>query len=52
MVKPFEKKVWLSSPSTYDGELRYVTEAIELNWVSTVGANINAVEDITCQKVG
>lgn len=52
MVKPFEKKVWLSSPSMYDGEIQYVTEAITSNWVSTVGANLSAVEELTCKQVG
>ena len=33
-------------------ELKYVTEAYETNWMSTVGANINEIERITCEKVG
>ena len=33
-------------------ELRYMQEAYETNWMSTVGANIDAVEQITCEKVG
>ncbi|MBQ2818882.1 MAG: aminotransferase class I/II-fold pyridoxal phosphate-dependent enzyme [Clostridia bacterium] len=33
-------------------ELKYITEAYETNWMSTVGENINEVERITCQKVG
>ena len=41
---PFEKKVWLSSPTMHGPELAYVTEAYETNWMSTVGANINEVE--------
>ena len=49
---PFEKKVWLSSPTMHGPELAYVTEAYETNWMSTVGANINEVERITCEKVG
>ena len=32
--------------------MAYVTEAYETNWMSTVGANINEVERITCEKVG
>lgn len=50
--KPFEKKIWLSSPTMHGEELKYVTEAYETNWMSTVGANINEVERITCEKVG
>lgn len=40
----FEKKVWLSSPTMYPESMRYVMEAYETNWMSTVGANINEVE--------
>ena len=48
----FEKKIWLSSPTMHGDELKYVTEAYETNWMSTVGANINEVERLACQKVG
>lgn len=51
-LKPFENKIWLSSPTMHGEELKYVTEAYETNWMSTVGANINAVEQITCEKIG
>lgn len=52
IVKPFKKKVWLSTPTMHGEELRYITEAYESNWMSTVGENINEVERITCEKVG
>ena len=48
----FEKKLWLSSPTMHGEELNYITEAYETNWMSTVGANINEVERLTCEKVG
>lgn len=48
----FEKKVYLSSPTMHGEELKYVTEAYETNWMSTVGANINEVERIVCEKIG
>ncbi len=51
-MKPFEKKVWLSSPTMHGEELKYMTEAYELNWMSTVGANINEVEKIMSCKIG
>lgn len=51
-IKPFEKKVWLSSPTMHGDELKYVTEAYETNWMSTVGANINEVERLIAKKVG
>ena len=43
-IEPFEKKLWLSSPTMHGDEQRWVDEAIQTNWVSTVGENINEVE--------
>lgn len=48
----FKDKVWLSSPTMHGEELKYVTEAYETNWMSTVGANINEVERLACEQVG
>lgn len=50
--KPFDSKVWLASPTMHGDELRYVSEAYETNWMSTVGANINEVEKIAAEKSG
>ena len=33
-------------------ELKYMTEAFETNWMSTVGANINESERLVAEKVG
>ena len=52
MIKPFEKKVWLSSPTMHGEEIKYVTEAYETNWMSTVGKNIDETERLACEKVG
>ena len=49
-IKPFDKKVWLASPTMHGDELKYITDAYETNWMSTVGANINEVERIAAQK--
>ena len=49
-LKPFDKKIYLSSPTMHGEELRYMTEAYETNWMSTVGANINEVEKIAAEK--
>lgn len=49
---PFEEKVWLASPTMHGDELKYVTEAYETNWMSTVGKNINEVERLACEKIG
>ena len=43
-IEPFESKLWLSSPTIHGEEQHWVDEAIQTNWVSTVGANIDAVE--------
>ena len=51
MIKPFEKKVWLSSPTMHGEELKYITEAYETNWMSTVGKNIDEAEKLACEKV-
>ena len=49
---PFEKKVWLASPTMHGEELKYMTEAYETNWMSTVGENINEVEKIAAETSG
>ncbi|MBE6909150.1 MAG: aminotransferase class I/II-fold pyridoxal phosphate-dependent enzyme [Ruminococcaceae bacterium] len=51
-MKPFKRKLWLSSPTMHGEELKYMTEAFETNWMSTVGKNIDEVERIICEKIG
>lgn len=51
-IKPFESKVWLSSPTMHGPELEYMKNAFDTNWMSTVGENINEVEKMACRKVG
>ena len=51
-VKPFEKKVWLATPTMHGDELTYVKEAYETNWMSTVGQNINEVERLAAEQAG
>lgn len=51
-IKPFDKKVYLSSPTMHGEELDYVTEAYTTNWMSTVGKNINEVERLASEYVG
>lgn len=51
-IKPFEKKLYLSSPTMHGEELKYMTEAYETNWMSTVGANINTLEEEVDAYVG
>ncbi|HPX32060.1 MAG TPA: aminotransferase class I/II-fold pyridoxal phosphate-dependent enzyme [Erysipelotrichaceae bacterium] len=51
-IKPFEKRIYLSTPTMHGDELKYMVEAYETNWMSTVGENINQVEKLTCEIVG
>ena len=51
-IMPFQKKVWLSTPTMHGEEQKWVDEAIRTNWVSTVGENINEVERLAAEKIG
>lgn len=51
-ITPFEKKVWLASPTMHGEEIQFVQEAYETNWMSTVGKNINEVEKLACEYIG
>ena len=51
-IIPFENKVWLSSPTMHGEELKYMKEAFDTNWMSTVGANIDAIEKEVCEYIG
>ena len=51
-IKPFEEKIWLSSPTMHGDEQHWVDEAIQTNWVSTVGENINEVEKQIAEYIG
>lgn len=44
-VVPFEKKVWLASPTMHGEELKFMKEAYDTNWMTTAGSNINALEE-------
>ena len=49
-MKPFEKRVWISSPTMHGEEMNYMMEAYKSNWMSTVGANIQEMERIAAEK--
>ncbi|MBR6027688.1 MAG: DegT/DnrJ/EryC1/StrS family aminotransferase [Clostridia bacterium] len=51
-IEPFASKVWLASPTMHGEEQRWVDEAIQTNWVSTVGANIDAIERQIAEYIG
>ena len=48
----FNDKIWLSSPTMYPESMKYVMEAYETNWMSTVGSNINEVERVAAETSG
>jgi len=51
-IEPFKSKIWLSSPTMHSDEQRWVDEAIQTNWVSTVGVNISQIEHDIAEIVG
>ena len=51
-IKPFEKRIWLASPTMHGEEQMYVNHAFEQNWITTAGENVNEVERITAGYVG
>lgn len=50
--KAFDQKIWLSSPTMHGEELKYIKQAYETNWMSTLGENINEIEKQISEKVG
>ncbi len=51
-IERFENKVWLATPTMHGDESKWVNEAIETNWVTTLGENINEVERLVQEKIG
>lgn len=51
-IKPLDKKIWLSTPTIHGEEKQYIDEAIDSNWVSTVGNNIDCIEQIMSKYMG
>ena len=51
-INPFENKVWLATPTMHGDEKKWVDQAIDTNWVSTVGENINEVEKQLAAYIG
>ncbi len=39
-----KKKVWLSSPHMGGGEMKYIEQAFEENWIAPLGPNVNGLE--------
>ena len=49
-LKPFDKKIWLASPTMHGEELKWMTDAYNKNWMTTAGENVNEVERIAAEK--
>ena len=48
----FKEKVWLASPTIHAEEQRFVQEAFDTNWVSTVGENLEELEQAVASYTG
>lgn len=51
-MKKFKNKIYLSSPTMHGLEIKYMEDAYKTNWMSTVGENINVIEEEIKNKVG
>ncbi len=51
-IEPFPHKLWLSSLTMHGDEQKYVDEAIQKNWVSTVGEDIDVIEKQMAEFIG
>lgn len=50
--EPFEKKVWLATPTRHEEMMTYTRMAFDDNWITTAGENINELERIAAEKSG
>lgn len=51
-LHPLEKRVFLSSPTMHGEEKEFVNKAINDNWVTTAGENIDALELMAAEYAG
>ncbi len=51
-IERFAQKVWLSSPTMHGEEQHWVDDAIQTNWVSTIGENISQIEQEMASFIG
>lgn len=51
-IRPFKKKVCLSSPTMHGKELEYIKKAYDSNWMTTLGENIDELERKVSEKIG
>lgn len=48
----FKDKIWLSTPTKHEEELKYIQEAFDTNWITTEGTNLVAIEQHMSEKIG
>ena len=51
-IESFKNRIYLSSPTMHGEELKFIVNAYETNWVSTVGENIDKAEEACSEYVG
>lgn len=51
-MKKFNNKIWLSSPTMHGNEIKYMQEAYDTNWMTTIGKNIDIIEKECCKLLG
>ena len=51
-MKKREKKIWLATPTMHGEEMKFMQEAYDTNWMSTLGENINQIEKQVTQIIG
>ena len=51
-LAPFSNRLWLASPTMHGEEAKYMMEAYETNWMSTLGRNIDEIEAQVASFVG
>ena len=51
-IEPFSRKVVLASPTMHGEEMKFVQNAFDTNWMSTVGENIDRLEETARQYLG
>ena len=51
-IEKIENKVFLATATMHGEELKYIQEAYDTNWMTTVGKNIDESEAMICSKVG
>jgi dTDP-4-amino-4,6-dideoxygalactose transaminase len=47
-----KKKIYLCSPHMGGGEMKYIREAFDTNWIAPLGPNVDAFEKELCSAVG